>query len=118
MTGRPSSAEGDNNKRPGRRFNVRDRRSMDNHANNQHPHIPRSRTSMDNVQPTSASQRNRITVAVRVLPLNAREVKNRRVPIVRVSKHGVDPLVQISRLAKRGACLKSEMSAHWEYGFD
>jgi hypothetical protein len=91
---------------------------MDNHANNQHLHIPRSRTSMDNVQPTSASQRNRITVAVRVRPLNAREVKNRRVPIVRVSKHGVDPLVQISRLAKRGACLKSEMSAHWEYGFD
>merc|ERR1711991_307189 len=73
---------------------------------------------MDNVQPISASQRNRITVAVRVRPLNSRELKDRRVPVVRVSKHSVDPLVQISRLAKRGACLKSEMCAHWEYGFD
>ena len=66
------------------------------------------------------SQRNRITVAVRVRPLNSKEMKERRVPVVRVSKQlsGADPLVQISRLAKRGAYLKSEAAAHWEYGFD
>ena len=27
-------------------------------------------------------------------------------------------MVQISRLAKRGAYLKSEAAAYWEYGFD
>ena len=66
------------------------------------------------------SKRNRITVAVRVRPLNSKEIKDRRIPVVRVGKEncGADPIVQISRLAKRGAYLKSEAAAHWEYGFD
>eukprot|EP00943_MAST-04B_sp_MAST-4B-sp1_P003179 g3179.t1 len=76
--------------------------------------------SNENKFKSKHAQRNRITVAVRVRPLNSKELKERRIPVVRVSKQasGADPMVQISRLAKRGAYLKSEAAAHWEYGFD
>ena len=73
---------------------------------------------MDIAPKKLGNKRRNITVAVRVRPLNKKEEVARRVPVVRVNTRGVEPLVQITRLARRGACLKSEMSAHWEYGYD
>jgi hypothetical protein len=73
---------------------------------------------MDIAPKKLGNKRRNITVAVRVRPLNKKEEDARRVPVVRVNTRGVEPLVQITRLARRGACLKSEMSAHWEYGYD
>ena len=79
--------------------------------------------SKSNLAKFEAMTSSSMTVCVRVRPLsNRHESKQRQKSsgplkeVVRVSK--VMPAVQVMRLAKEGAVLRSEQAAQWSYQFD